>query len=124
MKNIGKKNVRENVLNKYNGRCAYCGCELTINNLYIDHFVPKRRSKYKLDPNLVKGTDEFDNYMPSCSSCNSSKSDKTIEEFRIALENKLNATIKTSSQLRILIRYGLVELVDTNVLFHFEKHPL
>ena len=31
------KKEREEVYIKYNGHCAYCGCELDIKNMQIDH---------------------------------------------------------------------------------------
>ena len=31
------KEVRQQVYDKYNGHCAYCGCELGIKDMQVDH---------------------------------------------------------------------------------------
>lgn len=41
-KRIPKK-TRELVLNKYGGKCAYCGCDLTLSTMQVDHI----KSVYK-----------------------------------------------------------------------------
>lgn len=38
------KQVRQKVFDKYNGRCAYCGCDLT-KSFHVDHFNPLMRGK-------------------------------------------------------------------------------
>jgi hypothetical protein len=60
------------VFMKYKGRCAYCGRELNDENYTIDRLVP----------GTAGGTYEFENCMPACKSCNSSKGSKTLEEYR------------------------------------------
>ena len=35
------KKTREIVYNKYNGHCAYCGCEIEMKDMQVDHIVPK-----------------------------------------------------------------------------------
>lgn len=37
-KTINKK-TRKLVFNKYNGHCAYCGCELTMKTMQVDHIT-------------------------------------------------------------------------------------
>ena len=34
------KATRLEVLNKYDNHCAYCGCELTYEQLNVDHKIP------------------------------------------------------------------------------------
>lgn len=48
--------------------CFYCGCS---GKMTVDHDVPLSRG----------GSDFIDNILPSCKSCNSSKSAKTAQEF-------------------------------------------
>jgi len=50
--------------------CAYCGM---LKKLTRDHDVPVSRG----------GTDDISNILPSCSSCNSSKHDRTAAEFEL-----------------------------------------
>lgn len=52
------KKQREIVLEKCNGRCAYCGCKLEGTRWHVDHVIPVER-KYvrKGGEILIKGTD-------------------------------------------------------------------
>jgi len=34
------KAMRQNVYNKYNGHCAYCGCHINYKDMQVDHIVP------------------------------------------------------------------------------------
>lgn len=38
------KNVRQAVYAKYNGHCAYCGCEIDYKDMQVDHIKPKCRN--------------------------------------------------------------------------------
>ena len=58
------KAMRQKVLDKYGGRCAYCGKELDLKTLRVDHLHPHYRG----------GEDSFENYMPACYQCNFYKS--------------------------------------------------
>ena len=40
-KTIPKK-IRQIVYDKYNGHCAYCGCELEYKDMQIDHWTDYR----------------------------------------------------------------------------------
>ena len=31
---------RKKVYEKYNGHCAYCGCEITLEVMQVDHLIP------------------------------------------------------------------------------------
>lgn len=50
----------------YGGRCAYCRCELAINEAHIDHVIPVSKGGANWPSNLV----------PACESCNKSKQTK------------------------------------------------
>lgn len=60
------------VYSKTNGYCAYCGVKLS-EGWHMDHIKPKFRG----------GDNSVENLFPSCGSCNSSKRNRTIEEFRV-----------------------------------------
>jgi len=63
----------DHVLLKTDMRCAYCGHEFeSISDMHIDHVIPRSRG----------GSDNIDNLLPVCKSCNSTKATKTLEEFR------------------------------------------
>lgn len=76
------KETRKAVYDKYNGHCAYCGCELTIPNMQIDHM----ESKYHAEMHGEEVNNSVENLMPSCRQCNFYKSESNLEGFR----NKLN----------------------------------
>jgi hypothetical protein len=60
--------------------------------------------------------------MPSCISCNSSKSDLSIEEFRDRIYNRLVRLNNNSSEYIIAKRFGLVIEVENEIIFHFENY--
>ena len=49
------KAMRQKVLDKYGGHCAYCGKVLDLKTLRVDHLHPHYRG----------GEDSFENYMPA-----------------------------------------------------------
>lgn len=68
------KKTRNIIYNKYNGRCAYCGCKLDFENFSIDHIIPKWRKNdddFLSYLNIERGKCKIENYNPSCNSCNS-----------------------------------------------------
>lgn len=70
--NVGT-DQREQVWNKTQGRCWYCGMQTTPwGNFTVDHVDPRKQG----------GGDELANLVPCCKTCNSRKNSKTVEEFR------------------------------------------
>ena len=59
---------REDILNLFNGECAYCGSKV---NLTLDHFIPINKG----------GSDVQGNLLPACLSCNSSKCNNDAIEW-------------------------------------------
>ena len=64
------KDVINQVIQKYNGCCAYCG-KSVINDFEIDHKIPLFRG----------GGNEINNLALSCKKCNSSKGKRTYDEY-------------------------------------------
>lgn len=56
------------LVDEYDGRCAYCG---SAGKMTRDHVVPLSRG----------GSDDIDNIVPACPTCNSSKGDRTLDEW-------------------------------------------
>lgn len=61
-----KKSDRDLVFKKYNGKCAYCGCELK-KGWHVDELLPVRRN----GDGTCMHPERFNikNQMPSCPSC-------------------------------------------------------
>lgn len=72
------KKIREQVYAKYNGHCAYCGCELKYKDMQVDHLD----AVYRAEAEGREASDSIDNFNPSCRMCNFYKGTSTIEEFR------------------------------------------
>lgn len=103
---------RQQVYEKCNGHCAYCGCELSIKDMQIDHV----QSLY-----WHGGTNDMDNLLPSCRSCNHYKGSSTLENFRKNLERMPQVLMRDSVTYRIATRYGFVIPNEKKVVFYFEK---
>lgn len=101
---------RIHVHQKCDGKCGYCGNDITIKDMQVDHIVPK-----------WMGVDNsLNNLMPSCKSCNHYKRGDTLEQFRkkmITLHERLQKDYIT----RVAVRYGIVYIKKFEGLFHFEK---
>lgn len=105
------KQTREDVYNKYERHCAYCGKELQdIKDMQVDHIKPKRAG----------GLDEIDNYNPSCRRCNHYKRALDLEGFRKYMK-KLHERIAKDYITKVGIDYGIVKLDKFEGVFYFEK---
>lgn len=119
------KKQREALYQKYNGRCAYCGAEIKIEEMQADHIF----SIYHAESGRVAGynvpTDEqlnsIDNFRPSCRACNYYKSTYDIDSFRRAIKEMLWKNLKKTFAYRMALKYGLIEEHDINIEFYFEK---
>ncbi len=113
------KSERQIVFEKYNGKCAYCGCELK-KGWHADHIEPIVR-------NWKDGTCEkpenhkLENFNPSCASCNIQKSSLSLEQFRNVISQFINSLNAYSNQYKIAKKYGLIKETEIEVKFYFEK---
>lgn len=115
-KPISKK-LREQVYQKYNGHCAYCGCELEIKDMQVDHVLSVARAKWIKDElNL----NNIDNLMPSCRACNYYKDTYSIETFRKNLST-LMERVRKQYIFRLAEKYGMVQEMNWDGKFYFEK---
>lgn len=122
------KKLREEIKNKYNNKCAYCGCEL-VKGWHVDHIEPiERNSKWsRLHGKYIPtGTsrkpenEHIDNYNPACASCNIQKNSFTLEEFRKNIQNFVNSLNNYSTQYKFAKRYNLITETNKKVVFYFE----
>lgn len=69
------KAKRKAVYDKYGGHCAYCGKQLSMKELTIDHIMPTSHG----------GRDNIENLRASCKACNSMKGEGSVRFLRLAL---------------------------------------
>jgi hypothetical protein len=65
------RRIRESVFGLTNGVCIYCDANLNVETFHVEHVVPKSRG----------GPDAIENFVPSCSTCNSEKHARHVVEF-------------------------------------------
>lgn len=114
---------REKIYNKTDGHCYYCGCDLP-DRWHVDHFIPIRRGQSDSDIEkwgLKRGGDFFGNKVPSCPRCNLRKDVFDIETFRKEISKQVERLLRDSSQFRLALDYGLIEITDNDVEFYFEQ---
>lgn len=114
------KSTRLKVYEKYNGHCAYCGCELALKEMQVDHLLPIERFQKSYQKKGVD-IDTILYYMPACKSCNHYKSDSTLDDFRKRLEKQVDVLMRDNATFRIAVRYGSVIPNPKPIIFYFEK---
>ena len=103
--------TREAVYAKCNGHCAYCGCEITMKEMQVDHL----KAFYN------GGNDELDNLMPSCRQCNFYKSTFSLEVYREHVKGLLYRILDRSFVVRLAIKYGILTVGNWDGKFYFER---
>jgi len=122
---------RQEIYNKYDGRCAYCGESIELKDMQVDHIIPKQffvwhiKNKFKIPLFLLHLKEEdvnhIDNLFPTCRVCNKWESAHHLELFRSELSEQVKRLNDYSSNYRIAKRYGLVMEVFTPIIFYYEK---
>ena len=114
---------RQLVYQKCNGRCAYCGVEIDIKQMQVDHIQPhwhtiteQESKKY----NITKGSHDIENLNPSCSRCNKWKSTYNLEQFRKVIETSLMRLNRDTPNFRLARDYGLLTETPKQIKFYFE----
>ena len=120
------KSQRQNLFNRFGGKCAYCGCDLPL-RWHADHFEPVERAPDYSADNPFKtwkptrpDRDVISNMMPSCPPCNIDKHSMNLESWRTWLQTRLEALCKTPG-FKLLSAHGLVKTTGAPIVFHFER---
>ena len=118
-KNIPKER-RIEVYNKYDGHCAYCGCDLEYKDMQVDHLIPLQAWDYNeapanLDPYDIK------NLMPACRTCNHYKRYHDIEVFRKMIENIPKKLGERQYIYKVGMKYNFFDNKPKKVTFYFEQ---
>lgn len=115
------KSTRKLVYDKYNGHCAYCGCEIIMREMQVDHIVPKYRNN-EMWHNGEIGSDDISNLNPSCRMCNYYKGMNSIEHFRENLKGTLMRNVQRPFDFRLAKKYGMVKTEEWDGKFYYERN--
>ena len=114
------KKTRLKSYDKYNHRCAYCGCDLEYKDMQVDH-VKSVYTNFDLRETMTeKEMYDEENFMPTCRQCNFYKSTMTVEDFRKRLQTTMMNNLRKNFGYRLAVKYGLVEEKTKNIVFYFE----
>ena len=115
------KAEREEVYAICGGRCAYCGAQIELKDMQVDHVVPMEFcNAYQAIGVEPDSLDSLDNYLPACRSCNHYKSTFTVEKFRKAIERYPIVLERDSATYRNAVRFGMIEPKEKKIRFYFE----
>ena len=112
---------RQAIYDKYNGRCAYCGCALP-DKWHVDHLKPIIRmdwARKDMKPQFPE-LDCLGNLMPACPSCNIDKHSYPLEAWRTILQGRL-ATLNRLTAYKFAKRFGQLVETPSEIVFYFEK---
>ena len=119
---------REKIYKKYNGHCAYCGEEITVKQMQVDHIIPKRHYSEKHKCLIVDlrefreyGLNDYQNLNPSCRSCNNRKTAMTLEEFRDEISKQVTRLHRDSTAFRLAKRFNQIKITESPITFYFER---
>ena len=107
---------RQAVYKKYNGRCAYCGKNMTFKRMQVDHLHPQCLKHYQPDLD----NNRFENLMPSCAKCNNYKGGMRLELFRSELQKQVSR-LRNDARFDRALRFGQIDIEETPIVFYFEK---
>jgi 5-methylcytosine-specific restriction endonuclease McrA len=119
-----KKIDRQEIYDKCSGHCAYCGVEITIKQMQVDHIKPLYRNDNVTTLEVwgvERGTDDVDNLNPSCARCNKWKSTYSLETFREIVQTSINRLERDTPNFRLARDYGLLKVTPDPVIFFFER---
>lgn len=108
--------TRQQVFEKYNGHCAYCGCELKYEAMQVDHI----ESVYLAEYGGKEADNSIDNLMPACRQCNFYKQTLSIEGLRRKLMN-FQERLSHAFDIRLGRKYGMLSVHSWDGKFYFEK---
>lgn len=75
-----------NVIYRDDQRCQYCGVRLRVDELTIDHVIPRSRFEQVAQREGIRySLNSWENCVASCSACNSAKENRLLNEVGIRL---------------------------------------
>lgn len=109
---------RQQVYEKHNGHCAYCGIEIDIKQMQVDHIIPRWNFH---ESKALYSLNDMQNLNPSCRSCNNYKGGNPLHVFRKYVEQQIEILRRDRPTFRMAERFGLIQCLPQKVVFHFEK---
>ena len=101
-----EKNIRERLWEETSGHCIYCGRPVTLQEMEVDHIVPKS----------LGGGGEFMNKVCVCPQCNATKADALLEDFLEDTKNTKKLR-KYHNRLKALQAQGKMSEMKAELLF-------
>lgn len=114
------KKIRMALYEKYNHRCAYCGCDLEYKDMQVDHVESVYANTDIRQTMTEEEMYQEENFLPACRQCNFYKSTMDVETFRERLTDTLMKNLQKTFQYRLALKYGLIEEHVKPVKFYFE----
>jgi hypothetical protein len=118
------KKKRQQVYNKYDGHCAYCGKEIEYKDMQVDHLEPQsNNTPIGRDINndfVYPDIHALPNLMPSCRRCNHYKRAHSLDYFRGMIDT-LHERITHQYIAKVALDYGVMQFHEFDGLFYFEK---
>ena len=111
------KAERQQVYQKYDGHCAYCGIPMEYKDMQVDHLIPVE----SWNPVPEEQVYTMENYMPACRMCNHYKRANSLEGWRHMLETIPEKLERDSYIYRVGVRYGNVRPEPKKIVFYFEN---
>jgi len=124
------KAIRPRIYNRFQGRCGYCGVNLKIQEMTIDHIIPKsifvetitskKDIPYFLKHLTIKDVGHIDNLMCCCRICNAWKGTNTLTQFKKEISKSVDS-IKKDITFKIALKYNLLIENPKDIKFFFEE---
>jgi len=76
-----KRFSKVNVMYRDNHTCVYCKRKLSSKELTVDHVIPKSRWQEIMGEKPVYAFNSWENLVTACNRCNSTKSNRLIQEL-------------------------------------------
>ena len=117
--------TKEMLFAKYDGKCSFCGEGL--GNIWHIWDIEPSKSIIDSSGEFKVGNENYDNKLPCCVSCSSTRShysDKNnkigIEKFRECLMHE-HEYLKGNTYYRKMLKYNLIKETRNEIVFYFEK---
>ena len=116
------KKERERIHQKLAGHCGYCGKEITLKEMQVDHMNPVslKYAKDAFGEYKINDYGHDTNLMPTCRRCNHYKRADTVEQFRLSMKTLHNRLTKIYI-VNVGLDFGMMKIEPFDGTFYFER---